>query len=464
MPTSPVRPAAARTPELTLGESGTSGPPILRAPPLSAQPWSHSPWTTINESIHRDRTVATATVVPLRRCWKFGVLRPLRVTESWRMAAAAVCPRCAPHVPASTTAPGEAVLPTAERGTLLLRAVIVVAALLWTGPPALADELSKTFKRVTSAVVVVHTVERRAVPLEAGEGIARTTYAGLGSGVLVSDDGLIVTAAHVVQSADQVEVEFIDHQRIVADIVGSSTADDVALLHLTLPVHGIAPAKWANSDAVEVGDPVFVVGAPYGLDHTLTAGRISGRRPRGGENPGLTGPQGDLFLTDAAINRGNSGGPVFDATGNVVGIVSFILSASGGFEGLGFAVPSNTVRHVLIDNRAVWTGMAGVLLSGNVARALQLPQDAGYLIQQVARYSPAEAAGLRPGRIPAVIGGQSLLLGGDIVLSVDLMLVDATESTGRRILEYLAQRPAGTIVNLRVLRDGALETVSFVPH
>jgi S1-C subfamily serine protease len=341
---------------------------------------------------------------------------------------------------------------------------VFLALFLVPGPLTLADEVSRTFKRVTNTVVVVHTVERRTVPRESGEGVAKTTYAGLGSGVLVSDDGLIVTAAHVVQSADEVEVEFIDHQRIVADIVGSSIFDDVALLRLAQPVHGIAPAKWANSDVVEVGDPVFVIGAPYGLDHTLTSGRISGRRPRGGTNLGPGSPQGEIFLTDAAFNRGNSGGPVFDSNGNVVGIVSSILSVSGGFEGLGFAVPSNTVRRVLIEKRAIWTGMAGVLLSGDLARALQLPQEAGYLVEQVARYSPAEAAGLRSGRIPAVIDGQSLLLGGDIVLAVDAIPVDAAIATGQKIFDYLGQRPAGTIVKLRILRDGAIEAVSFIPH
>jgi serine protease Do len=349
-------------------------------------------------------------------------------------------------------------------GALASAMFAVVLTLLGAAPPALGDDVSRMFKRVTSAVVVVHTVERRTVPLESGEGVSKTKFAGLGSGILVSEDGLIVTAAHVVQSADEVEVEFIDHQRIVAEIVGASTFDDVALLRLTLPVHGIASAKWADSEAVDVGDPVFVVGAPYGLDHTLTSGRISGRRPRGGTDLGPGSPQGDLFLTDAALNRGNSGGPVFDLNGNVVGIVSFILSASGGFEGLGFAVPSNTVRRALFEKRSIWTGIAGVLLSGDVARALQLPQDAGYLVQQVARYSPAEAAGLRPGRIPAVIDGETLLLGGDIVLAVDSMQVDASAATGRKILEYLGQRPAGTVVKLRILRDGALEVVSFVPH
>ena len=338
----------------------------------------------------------------------------------------------------------------------------LAGALLCAVDPTNADEVSRAFRRVTGAVVVVHTFERRTVPTESAGG-TQTTAAGLGSGVLVSEDGLVITAAHVVEVADRVEVEFMDRQRIVADVIASSALDDVALLKLTSPVHGVAPVKWGDSDKVEIGDPVFVIGAPYGLDHTLTSGRISGRRPHAAFVP--NGPQGELLQTDAAINRGNSGGPLFDEKGQLIGIVSFILSASGGFEGLGFAVTSNTVHRVLIDNRAVWTGMSGVLVSGEVAAALQLPQPAGYVIQQVARYSPAEAAGLRPGRIPAVVSGQSLLLGGDVVLAVDGTEVDGSAERSRMILDYLAQRPPGTAVKLHLLRNGLQQDVaSYIPH
>ena len=339
----------------------------------------------------------------------------------------------------------------------------IVVALLCVFDAAKADGLGQSFRRVTGAVVVLHTSERRVAIAPSTGGAVMVTAEGLGSGVLVSEDGLVVTAAHVVQVADRVEVEFIDHQRIVADVIGASALDDVALLKLTSPVHGIRPAKWGDSDKVEIGDPVFVVGAPYGLDHTLTSGRISGRRPRG--IFGASDPQGELLQTDAAINRGNSGGPLFDEKGQLIGIVSFILSESGGFEGLGFAVTSNTVHQVLIANRAVWTGMSGVLVSGEVASALQLPQPGGYVIQQVARYSPAERAGLKPGRIPAVIAGESLLLGGDIILAVDGTEVDGTVERSRVILDYLAQRPPGTSVKLRLLRDGSQqEIVSYAPR
>lgn len=341
-------------------------------------------------------------------------------------------------------------------------AAAMAAALLGATNPTSADQLSKTFRQVTGAVVVVHTLERRTVPVENTRETVTTTALGLGSGVLISDDGLVLTAAHIVQAADRVAVEFMDQQPILADVIAASPLDDVALLKLAAPVHGIAPVKWGDSDKVEIGDPVFVVGAPYGLDHTLTSGRISGRRPRAPLDSG--GPQSELFQTDAAINRGNSGGPLFDENGQLIGIVSFILTASGGFEGLGFAVTSNTVHRVLIANRAVWTGISGLLVSGEIAAALQLPQPGGYVIQQVARSSPAEAAGLRPGHISAVINGQSLLLGGDIILAVDGKEVDGTPERARMIFDYLGQLPSGRAVKLRLLRSGAQSEIVYVPH
>lgn len=344
-----------------------------------------------------------------------------------------------------------------------LAACMTGALLLCLIASAQADELAQTFRKVTGAVVVVHTSESRSVSTENAGGVTTTTALGIGSGVLVGEDGLVVTAAHVVEVADRVEVEFIDHQRIVAEVISSSALDDVALLKLGSPVRGISPVKWGDSNKVEIGDTVFIVGAPYGLDHTLTSGRVSGRRPSASFGP--SGPQSELFQTDAAINRGNSGGPMFDQKGDLIGIVSFILSASGGFEGLGFAVTSNTAHKVLIENRAVWTGMSGVIVSGEIAAALQVPQSGGYVIQQVARESPAEAAGLRPGRIPALIKGQSLLLGGDIVLAVDGTQVDGSPGRSREILDYLANRPPGSAVKLRLLRGGSQQDIiSYAPH
>src|SRR5262249_16951327 len=157
---------------------------------------------------------------------------------------------------------------------------------------------------------------------------------GLASGVLISGDGKVLTAAHVVQAVDQVFVEFIDGQLVTACVISSAPAADVALLQLDSVPPGVAPAQLGDSDKVEVGDEVFVVGAPYGLSYTLSVGHIGGRAAPKGSLASLSA--GEFLQTDAPINSGNSGSPMFNRQGEVVGIVSNIMSRSGGFEGIGF--------------------------------------------------------------------------------------------------------------------------------
>ena len=312
--------------------------------------------------------------------------------------------------------------------------------------------IADVFKKVNPAVVVVHTVERRLVPqARSGE----VSAPGLGSGVLISKDGLVMTAAHVVQTADQVEVEFLSGEKTWAKVVTSSPWEDLALLHLEAPPKKIRPARIGDSDQVEIGDPVFVVGTPYGLSHSLSAGHISARHGGDHKEGAPAGLPGELFQTDAAINQGNSGGPMFNADGEVIGIVSHILSKSGGFEGLGFAITSNEARRVLLEERVLWTGMSGILLKGQLASALQVPEEAGYLVQRVAHNSPAERIGLRPGTIPAVIDGRPLVIGGDIILDVNGIPIAGDPVVQRtKIFESLQAMSKGDKVVVRVLRGG----------
>jgi len=146
--------------------------------------------------------------------------------------------------------------------------------------------------------------------------------AGLASGVLISDNGKVLTAAHVVQAVDKVFVEFADGQIVTARVISSATNADVALLQLDSVPQGVSPAKLGDSDQVEVGDEVLVVGAPYGLSLTLTVGHVSGREVSKSSLASLSARE--VFLTDAAINRGNSGSPLFNRQGEVIGIVSNI--------------------------------------------------------------------------------------------------------------------------------------------
>ena len=307
--------------------------------------------------------------------------------------------------------------------------------------------LRQAFEAINKAVVVVRTESSAPAPKGGW-----TSADGLGSGVLVSRDGLVMTASHVVQTADRIEVLFSDGQTSPARVVSSLTRADVALLQLENPPKGIEPARLGNSSLAHVGDPVFVVGAPYALYHSLTSGHLSARRKF--TNAFTGGVQIEFLQTDAAINSGNSGGPLFDMDGRVIGIVSHIHSRSGGFEGLGFAVASNVARRALLEQRALWTGVEGTLLSGQLAALLNVPQREGLLVQRVARDSPADRMGVRPGRIPAKLGDEEMLLGGDIVLFVGDLQVTGEEAQIERIDDYLSNLRAGQSVSVRVLREG----------
>lgn len=315
--------------------------------------------------------------------------------------------------------------------------------------------LSHLFKRVDPAVVLIRTNERIVATLP-GEMSGSVMVAGVGSGVLVSADGKVVTAAHVVQTADSVEVEFVGGTVIQARIVASDAAADVALLQLERVPPNITPARLGDSDQAEVGDRVFIVGAPRGIGHSLSAGYVSARRQPKLTYAGLI--SAELLQTDAAINRGNSGGPMFAMNGEVIGIVSHIVSVSGGSEGLGFVVTSNVARRLLLEERSVWHGLDGYLLSGEIARAFNLP-TAGLLVQRVAHESPAERFGLRGGRYKVAVGDEQLLIGGDVIVAVDGIALDepdAYERVRRRLVDL---RTSGGVIHLSLMRDGVLTNV-----
>ena len=294
------------------------------------------------------------------------------------------------------------------------RAIVLVLMGVFASYVQADPKVVKLFKQVDPAVVVLQTQGREVAISE--EGARRVSARGLGSGVLIDNQGHVVTAAHVVQTADRVKAEFGDGQSFVARVIASDPRVDLALLQLEeIPV-GISPVKLADSDKVEVGEQVFVIGAPFGLSHSLTVGHISGRHTMEDDSLGTVRPE--VFQTDTAVNQGNSGGPMFNMKGEVVGIVSYILTQSGGFEGIGFVVTSNTAQQALFVNPLFWSGLEGVAIQGKLAKALNLPAKTGYLVQKVADGSVGKKLGLEPGTVPVTIAGRSLLLGGDIITSV----------------------------------------------
>jgi S1-C subfamily serine protease len=330
----------------------------------------------------------------------------------------------------------------------------LLAAVLACAPMAAgAADYKKLFAKVDPAVAVIYTVERG---VAAGGKPGQVSQSGLGSGVLVTTRGYVITAAHVVQTADLVEVEFSNGFRTTAAVTASNPGKDLALLKLDEVPGDITPMRLADSDDVAIGEEVFVIGAPYGFSHTLSVGHISGRHEPDAIDS--NGPQAETFQTDAVINQGNSGGPMFNSRGEVIGIVSYILSQSGGFEGLGFVITSNEVVATLFEQPMAWSGMSGVLVEGDIAVLLNVPQKAGYLVQKVALNSPAQRAGLRPSLVPARIADRELLIGGDIILSVDGIEIS------RQMLKDIRARwsddTARGTVDLTLLRAGKVWEIS----
>ena len=277
-----------------------------------------------------------------------------------------------------------------------------------------AQQLRDAFRKVAPSVVIVRTKRVEVAP-SADE--PRAIIDGLGSGVLISNDGKVLTAAHVVQTADVAIVEFSDGQVIIARVIGSDVRSDVALLQLQEMPKGVAPVTLGDSDKVEVGDQIFVIGAPYGISQTLSFGHLSGRHRLPSINESATSVE--LLQTDAAINGGNSGGPVFDMEGNVIGIVSTIMSHSGGSEGLAFATAANTAKQLLLERKPFWSGIDGLVVTGALAKALNLPQAAGILVQRIGDGSICSRLGIKPGTLRVTIQGTDILLGGDVILGVN---------------------------------------------
>ena len=207
----------------------------------------------------------------------------------------------------------------------------------------------------------------------------------------------------------------------------------------------------ADSDTVQVGDQVVVVGAPYGLSYSLSVGYISARWAP--NTVYKTMPLAEFFQTDAVINTGNSGGPLFGMNGEVLGIVSHNISKGGGSEGLGFVVTLNTAKQLLLEKRSFWSGLEGVVLSNQVSDLLNLPpRTSGFMVKTVAKDSPADQIGLRGGTMLVNIAGQEVPLGGDIILTVEGMAASAPNLG--KIRDALNRIPPGSPFKVEILRAG----------
>ena len=287
---------------------------------------------------------------------------------------------------------------------------------------ASAQQLTDLYKKVNSSVVVIETMS--SVSAGGGDKKKVKTEAGQGSGVLISDDGMIWTAAHVVQTAEYVAVKFTDNDVYKAKVLSSSSTADVALIKIEgLELKDKHVAKIGNSDEVMVGEGVFVIGAPHGLEQTLSKGIISGRLSP--DKVGESFVSMEFLQTDASINPGNSGGPMFNMKGEVIGIASFILSESGGFDGIGFGASSNIANKILMEQNHFWSGIESVYLNKELAAIFNVPQEAGLLVLTVSSEGLGQKIGLRGGYVNANIEGSDLLIGGDIITEISGIKLDS---------------------------------------
>lgn len=325
---------------------------------------------------------------------------------------------------------------------LLITAVAMMAQFLS------AQDLADLFETNKHSVVTIYTAEE----VNTGTGDPRTfaSSMGLGSGVLIRED-MVLTASHVVANAEAIMVQFFNGESIAAETYRVSRMADVAVIRLKKIPGNPKVAVIGNSDETRIGEEVFIVGAPMGLPYSLSRGVISGRHS---ENK-LTsdGNMLEFFQTDAAINTGNSGGPMYNYRGEVIGIVSSILSRSGGFEGIGFAATSEVAKSLLTSRSSKYFGIEAVILPYEFARILNVPQESGWLIQHVVKNSPAGTLGLKGGFRRVIIQEEEVLLGGDIILQIDDIPITGDESVSK-LFDYVDSVESTQKHKITVLRAG----------
>jgi S1-C subfamily serine protease len=285
-----------------------------------------------------------------------------------------------------------------------------------------------------------------------------------GSGFVIDDEGHLITNAHVVDGADQIDVTLgADDESYDAELVGQDDSTDIAVLKVDAPADQLEPLALGDASGLDVGDPVVAIGNPFGLDRTVTAGIVSALQRQISAPDGFT--ISDVIQTDAPINPGNSGGPLLDSSGEVIGVNSQIESNGQGNVGIGFAVPIDTAREVaqqLIASGEVqhaFLGITGADLDSQIAEALNLDADSGALVQDVVPDSPADDAGIEAGDASVTVDGQRVRAGGDVIVAVDGESVDGMDE----VIAAVDSHEPGDEVELTLVRgdDERTETVTL---
>jgi S1-C subfamily serine protease len=273
-----------------------------------------------------------------------------------------------------------------------------------------------------------------------------------GSGFIVNDDGTIITNNHVISGSAKLQVTLSDQTRYEATVLDRDPSNDLAIIKIT-PKNKIQPLRLGDSEKLQVGQKVLAIGNPFGLEGTLTTGIISslGRNIRDESGRELEG----MVQTDAAINPGNSGGPLLDSQGSVVGVNTAIYGP-GGNIGIGFAMPINRAKLMMEGFQTSRKfgrpkmGVSGIYVAGDLAEALSLPAEGGFLVYEVQPDSPAATAGIRGATRSVYIGNNEVGIGGDLIMSIDGKQIDRPDS----INSAIARKKPGDSVEMVIFRNG----------
>ena len=308
-----------------------------------------------------------------------------------------------------------------------------------------------------SLMEIFEKTEASVVQVNVRSADGRIMPGSMGSGFVYSDDGYIITNNHVIDNAEKVTITFLDGESYIAQIIGTDSDLDLAVLKVQPGSTYLQPIPIGDSSQLKVGQEIAAIGNPFGLSGSMTSGIISQMGRLLPQDSGYSIP--DVIQTDAAINPGNSGGPLLNMKGEVVGINTAIQSATGEFTGVGFAVPSNTVKKVipvLIEDGIFyhpWMGISGSDVDPELAKVRELNSSKGFLIATVIEGSPAEDAGLQGITITKEIDGREYPMDGDIILKIDDVVVRKISD----ILVYLQrEKSIGDEMIMTVNRDGML--------
>ena len=326
-------------------------------------------------------------------------------------------------------------------------------------PPRIVGALSVNdiYERAASGVVQITLTARQSDAI-----VPSTVPRALGSGFVVDKAGRIVTNYHVVEGADEIRVSFSNRDTVEAELLGSDPSTDLALLQVEVEASGLTPLPLGNSNNARVGDDVVAIGNPFGLDRTVTAGIVSALQRQ------IQAPNrffiDHVIQTDAPINQGNSGGPLLNMRGEVIGVNTQIETGSigTGNVGIGFAVPSNTVKDVVaqllrtgrVDH--AYLGISGHPVTSDLAETYNLPVETGVLVEDVRAGTGADKAGIEDGEMQVVVAGETYVLGGDIIVSFEGKPITSVEELSE---EISAHKP-GDKVKVVVYRDDEKTSVS----